>query len=97
MKVIQCLPLQDKVLCVFLVCGPHFELIFSGLYSSRHVNGVVCICTFTKIIPPITYAFVAALAFSGLNASVGYLTNILGMPVAQVILIRNVSRDHLFR
>jgi hypothetical protein len=42
-------------------------------------------------IPPITYALIAALAFSGLNASVGYLTNNLDIPVAQVILIRNVS------
>jgi hypothetical protein len=47
-------------------------------------------------IPPITYAFVAALAFSGLNASVGYLTNILDIPVAQVILIRNVSQEQPF-
>lgn len=44
-------------------------------------------------IPPIAYAFVAAVAFSGLNASVGYLTNILDIPVAQVILIRNVSQE----
>ena len=42
-------------------------------------------------VPPIVYAFVAALAFSCLNASVGYLTNILDIPVAQVILIRNVG------
>jgi uncharacterized membrane protein len=61
------------------------------------VNGVDCICTSTMVIPPITYAFVAALAFSGLNASVGYLTNVLDIPVAQVILIRNVSRAYIFR
>jgi hypothetical protein len=61
------------------------------------VNGLDCICTSTMVIPPITYAFVAALAFSGLNASVGYLTNILDIPVAQVILIRNVSQARLFR
>jgi hypothetical protein len=49
------------------------------------------------VVPPITYAFIAALAFSGLNASVGYLTNILDIPVAQVILIRNVSREPPFQ
>lgn len=47
-------------------------------------------------IPPITLAFVAAVAFSGLNASVGYLTNVLDIPVAQVILIRNVSLRYIF-
>ena len=48
-------------------------------------------------IPPITYAFVAALAFSGLNASVGYLTIIMDIPVVQVILIRSVSREPPFQ
>jgi hypothetical protein len=48
------------------------------------------------VIPSITYAFVAAPAFCGLNASVGYLTNILDIPFAQVILIRNVSQAHPF-
>jgi len=49
------------------------------------------------VIPPITYAFVAALAFSGLNASVGYLTIIMDIPVVQVILIRSVSREPPFQ
>ena len=47
------------------------------------------------VIPPITYAFVAALAFSGLNASVGYLTIVMDIPVVQVILIRSVSHEPL--
>lgn len=42
---------------------------------------------YLTMIPPISFAFVAALAFSGLNASVGYLTGILDIPVAQVVLI----------
>lgn len=45
------------------------------------------------MIPPISFAFVAALAFSGLNASVGYLTGIMDIPVAQAVLIRNVSPE----
>jgi hypothetical protein len=48
-------------------------------------------------VPPISYAFAAALAFSGLNASVGYLTNIMNIPAAQVILIRNVNTFYVTR
>jgi hypothetical protein len=52
---------------------------------------IIVLTPYLTMIPPISFAFVAALAFSGLNASVGYLTGILDIPVAQVILIRNVS------
>lgn len=63
----------------------------SRVSTSCWVQSILHLHSFVMTIPPITYAFIAALAFSGLNASVGYLTNILDIPVAQVILIRNVS------
>jgi len=96
MKYILSFP-PGKSLCQTYVCEPHFGPILSDLYSSRDVYGVVCKFTSTMVIPPITHAFVAALAFSGLNASVGYFPNILNIPVAQVILIRSVSRERTFR
>lgn len=43
------------------------------------------------VIPPITFAFVSTFAFSSLDATLGYLTNVLDIPVVQIVLVRTVS------
>lgn len=45
-------------------------------------------------VPPITYAFVSTLAFTSLDASLGYLTNVVGISIVQIIMIRTVSPSH---
>lgn len=44
-------------------------------------------------IPPLTFAFVAALGGSILNAMLGYLLNVVNLSVFQLIIMRLVSAN----
>lgn len=44
-----------------------------------------------KIFPPIFFAYLSAFAFSCMDTCLGYLLNIAGVPVFQVICFRMVS------
>lgn len=44
----------------------------------------------SSAVPPIAVAFLSSFAFSCLDADVGYLANVLDVPIPEVVLIRNV-------